>query len=38
MQSGAWQDQAKNPEKFDFTYQQILKRLRKKGIFIEKYY
>ena len=38
MQSGAWQDQAKNPEKFGFTYQQILKRLRKKGIFIKKYY
>jgi hypothetical protein len=38
MHSGAWQDQAKNPEKFESTYQQILQRLRKKGIFIEKFY
>lgn len=38
MHSGAWQGQAKNPEKFESTYQQILQRLRKKGIFIEKFY
>jgi hypothetical protein len=38
MHSGEWQEQAKNPEKFGKTYQQILKRLRKKGIFIEKFY
>jgi hypothetical protein len=38
MHSGEWQEQAKNPEKFGNTYQQILKRLQKKGIFIEKFY
>lgn len=38
MQTGAWQDQVKNPEKFGSTYQKILKRLRTKGIFIEKLY
>jgi hypothetical protein len=38
MHSGAWHDQVKSPEKFGFTYQQILKRLRKKGVFIEKFY
>jgi hypothetical protein len=38
MHSGAWQDQVKNPEKFGFTYQQILRRLRKKDIFVEKFY
>jgi hypothetical protein len=38
MHSGAWQDQVKDPEKFGSTYQKILRRLRKKGIFIEKLY
>lgn len=38
MHSGAWQDQVKNPEKFGSTYQKILKRLRTKGVFIEKLY
>ena len=38
MHSGEWQKQLKNPEKFGSTYQNILKRLRKKDIFIEKLY
>ena len=38
MHSGEWQNQVKNPEKFGMTYQKILRRLRKKGIFIEKLY
>ena len=38
MHSGEWQNQVKNPEKFGMIYQKILRRLRKKGIFIEKLY
>ena len=38
MHSGEWQKEVKNPEKFGSTYQSILKRLRKKGIFVEKLY
>ena len=38
MHSGEWEKQVKNPEKFGSTYQNILKRLRKKDIFIEKLY
>ncbi len=38
MHSGEWQNQVTNPEKFGMIYQKILRRLRKKGIFIEKLY
>jgi len=38
MHSGEWQNQVKNPEKFGLIYQKILRRLRKKGIFVEKLY
>jgi hypothetical protein len=38
MHSGEWQKEVKNPEKFGSTYQSTLKRLRKKGIFVEKLY
>ncbi len=38
MQSGGWQHQVKDPEKFSSDYQKILKRLSRKNIFIEKYY
>jgi len=38
MHSGEWEKEVKNPEKFGSTYQSILKRLRKKDIFIEKLY
>jgi hypothetical protein len=38
LHSGDWQGLVKNPEKFGSDYQKILKRLRKKDIFIEKLY
>ena len=38
MHSGEWQKQVSNPEAFGSTYQKIVKRLRKDGIFIEKFY
>jgi hypothetical protein len=38
MQSGGWQKEVRNPEKFSSDYQRILKRLSRKNIFIEKYY
>ena len=38
MQSGGWQHQVKDPEKFSSDYQKILKRLSRKNIFVEKYY
>jgi len=38
MQSGGWQHEVKDPEKFSSDYQKILKRLSRKNIFIEKYY